>query len=138
MIVLNSNAHLSEVKAVGMSNQPLSFVLSSLRRALRETLMLLFAFSTLSAAQTQVHLLPAPREAHFGAVTSLPVKIESPCLGAMRQTNLPQPIWKKRFNRASQTGKATPTRRRGHPGSRNAQLSGGSAADKCRLPPRPC
>ena len=34
-----------------------------------------FALSYPAAAQTQVRLLPAPREAHFGAITPLPAKI---------------------------------------------------------------
>jgi hypothetical protein len=33
------------------------------------------AFAAQATAQTQVHLLPAPREAHFGAATPLPAKI---------------------------------------------------------------
>ncbi len=45
------------------------------RGAFFGALALLIAFSAQSAAQTQVHLLPAPREAHFGAVTTLPAKI---------------------------------------------------------------
>jgi hypothetical protein len=45
------------------------------RCALLGTLFLLFAGSTLATAQTQIHLLPAPREAHFGAMTTLPAKI---------------------------------------------------------------
>ena len=76
MIASNSNAHFLELKVVAMSNRSLVLLcLSSLRSALSGTLLLL-AFSTLAAAQTQVRLLPAPREAHFGAMTSLPATIE--------------------------------------------------------------
>ncbi|HUV69429.1 MAG TPA: glycoside hydrolase family 20 zincin-like fold domain-containing protein [Terracidiphilus sp.] len=36
---------------------------------------LAFALATLSAAQTQVQLLPAPREVHFGTPTPLPARV---------------------------------------------------------------
>ena len=49
---------------------------SFLRGALCGVLALPIAFSTVAPAQTQVRLLPAPREAHFGSMTSLPAKIE--------------------------------------------------------------
>lgn len=44
------------------------------RGALLGTFTLMFAFSTLAAAQAR--LLPAPREAHFGRTTSLPARVE--------------------------------------------------------------
>jgi hexosaminidase len=72
MIALNSNAHFFELKAVEMSNcRPFPWSFLS-RGALCVTL--LFAFSTLAVAQ--VHLLPAPREAHFDGKTSLPARID--------------------------------------------------------------
>jgi hypothetical protein len=37
--------------------------------------LVLLCFATFSAAQTQIRLLPAPREVHFGETTDLPVKI---------------------------------------------------------------
>jgi hexosaminidase len=73
MIVLKSNAHFFEPKAVGMSSQSHSYLPFSPRGTRCGTLALVFAFSTLAAAQ--VRLLPAPREAHFGGMTPLPAKI---------------------------------------------------------------
>jgi len=46
-----------------------------LRRAWFSVLVLPIAFAVQAPAQTQIHLLPAPREAHFGAATPLPAKI---------------------------------------------------------------
>ena len=64
MIVFNSNAHFFELKVVEMrhSNQFLALFVSSIS--------VCFA-----AAQAQVHLLPAPREANFGATVDLPSRI---------------------------------------------------------------
>lgn len=36
---------------------------------------LLFALAALATAQTQIHLLPAPREAHFGTAVTLPATV---------------------------------------------------------------
>jgi hypothetical protein len=74
MIALISNAHFFEPKVVGMSNYSNSSWLSHSRSALYGTLLL--AFSTLAIAQTQIRLLPAPREAHFDGKTSLPARID--------------------------------------------------------------
>jgi hypothetical protein len=74
MIVLKSNAHFLELKVVGMSIRSRFPATSFLRDARYGILTLLFALSTLAAAQ--VRLLPAPREAHFGAGTPLPARIE--------------------------------------------------------------
>ena len=51
------------------------FIQCFLRRALFSVLVLPIAFAAQAPAQAQVHLLPAPREAHFGAATPLPAKI---------------------------------------------------------------
>jgi hypothetical protein len=74
MIALNSNAHFVELKKVGMSNFTNFSWLSFSRTALCGTLLL--ASSTLAIAQTQIRLLPAPREAHFDGKTSLPAKFD--------------------------------------------------------------
>jgi hypothetical protein len=58
-----------------MTNQSHSPLHPFSRSATYAALFLLFACSPFAVAQTQVHLLPAPREAHFGALTSLPAKI---------------------------------------------------------------
>jgi hypothetical protein len=75
MIALKSNAQFCELKAVGMSNLNLSSAASILRGTVWGTIALLCAFSTVAVAQTQPRLLPAPREAHFGADTTLPARI---------------------------------------------------------------
>jgi hypothetical protein len=67
MIVSNSNAHFFELKAGGMSNHSHFSPINLLLVALFVSLAVLGGFSTRSIAQ--VHLLPAPREAHFGATT---------------------------------------------------------------------
>src|SRR5580692_3020409 len=63
MIVFNSNAHYFELKVVEMrhSNRFLALFIS---------ISICFA-----SAQAPVHLLPAPREANFGATVDLPSRI---------------------------------------------------------------
>ena len=74
MITSKSNAHICELKAVGMSNLNPSSA-ASILRPVSGVLVLLFAASCLAAAQAPPRLLPAPREAHFGAAAPLPAKI---------------------------------------------------------------
>lgn len=66
MIVFNSNAHYFELKVVQMrhSNRFLGFVLT-----------ISVCASLPALAQSPVHLLPAPREASFGASADLPARI---------------------------------------------------------------
>ncbi|MGH9598962.1 MAG: beta-N-acetylhexosaminidase [Terracidiphilus sp.] len=58
-----------------MSSPYLSSAVSLPHTAAACSVALLLACSTLAAAQTQIHLLPAPREAHFGQTTPLPARI---------------------------------------------------------------
>ena len=74
MIALNSLAQLLELKVVEMPNRN-HFPWSSFSRSALFG-VLFFAVSTLAIAQTQIHLLPAPREAHFDGKTSLPARID--------------------------------------------------------------
>jgi hypothetical protein len=73
MIVLKSNAHFFELKAVGMSNHSHFSMPLSFRGAVYGTLALLFSLSV--PASAQIRLLPAPREVHLGTMTPLPAKI---------------------------------------------------------------
>ena len=75
MIVFNSNAQFLELKVVGMPDRSHFSLFCFLPGALLGTLILLLSFSTPAFSQSQVRLLPAPREARFGAATSLPAKI---------------------------------------------------------------
>jgi hexosaminidase len=74
MIISKSNAQFFELKAAWMSNRSHSFTFRFVSGALFFVVASFLSFST--AAQTQVRLLPAPREAHFGAATQLPAKID--------------------------------------------------------------
>ena len=74
MIVFNSNAQTLELKAVWMLHPKFHF-LSSLSRAAACITAFLLAGSAFALAQAPVHLLPAPRETHFGQNVSLPDKI---------------------------------------------------------------
>jgi hypothetical protein len=70
MIPSKSNARFFELKTVGMSNHiHFSFSLS-VRGARFAALAFLLSCSAIASAQ--IRLLPAPREAHFGAMTPLP------------------------------------------------------------------
>ena len=58
-----------------MSNQSHSPLHAFSRATAYAALFLLIASSAFAVVQTQARLLPAPREAHFGALTVLPAKI---------------------------------------------------------------
>ena len=73
MIGFKSGAQICELKAVSMSILRPSKTASILPGAGCAVLALLFAISTLAAAQ--IRLLPAPREAHFGQETVVPATI---------------------------------------------------------------
>ncbi len=72
MVTLYSSAHSLELKAVALLSINRS-VVSWLRRG--AAFLALVAAAVFAAAQTQVRLLPAPREVHFGETTDLPAKI---------------------------------------------------------------
>jgi hypothetical protein len=76
MIISKTNAHHFELKVVGMSSRHHSPGSSLLRNSVCGVLALFFAFTIAATAQAQIRLLPAPREAHFGAMTPLPTIIE--------------------------------------------------------------
>jgi hypothetical protein len=88
MIESKSNAHFLEPKAVGMSIQSPSCAPSLPGKALYVNLSVLLMFLLAGAwtsvqaqaqsaqPQTQVRLLPAPREMHFGEEIALPARIE--------------------------------------------------------------
>jgi hypothetical protein len=69
MIASNTNAHFLELKVGRMSHHSHFSSHSLLRVALLSLLVVLIGVSTRSMAQ--IHLLPAPREAHFGDPTPI-------------------------------------------------------------------
>jgi hypothetical protein len=80
MIVFNSNAHYFELKVVQMRHSNRSLASRSLAYfvvtipALAAAMLLTLA-AQWAGAQAQTHLLPAPREANFGATVDLPARI---------------------------------------------------------------
>ena len=75
MIVFNSNAHNFELKAVEMRH-PNRFLASFVPMIpVFSAAALVSLLTPAAAAQAQVHLLPAPREASFGATVDLPSRI---------------------------------------------------------------
>jgi hexosaminidase len=72
MIMFHPVAHALELKALTMRSLG-RFMLPFLLWVLLPGFNLLVSLST--AAQVQVHLLPAPREVHFGATAELPARI---------------------------------------------------------------
>jgi hypothetical protein len=75
MITLKTNAHFFEPKAVLMSIRSHILRCPLARGPFYGTLALLLGVCASASAQTAVHLLPAPRETHLGAVTPLPARI---------------------------------------------------------------
>ncbi len=75
MIVFNSNAHYFELKVVEMRN--LNRFLASFVRNIpvSAAAALIIIAAQAAVAQSPVHLLPAPREASFGAAVDLPSRI---------------------------------------------------------------
>ena len=72
MVASNSVAHFLELKAVALLNFNRSVVSWLLRGA---AFLVLLAAAVCSSAQTQIRLLPAPREVHFGETTDLSARI---------------------------------------------------------------
>jgi hexosaminidase len=72
MVTSNSPARLLELKAVALLGFNRSVVSWFQCGA---ALSVLLAAAVSGSAQTQVRLLPAPREAHFGETTNLPAKV---------------------------------------------------------------
>jgi hypothetical protein len=73
MVAFKWNAQMVELKAAGMLNLCPKYKSSIVRGAVLGAVALLLTFPIQGFAQ--VHLLPAPREAHFGADTALPATV---------------------------------------------------------------
>ena len=83
--------------------------------------LVLLCFAASSAAQTQVRLLPAPREAHFGADNgSAGEDCSSPSPATTRKTSLPRAIWKTRSSVMAPDPRSIAHRRRAAAVSRHA------------------
>ncbi len=75
MIVFNSNAHYFELKVVEMRHSNRSFAFLVMTIPVFAAAVLLTLAAPAAWAQAQTHLLPAPREASFGAAVDLPSRI---------------------------------------------------------------
>ena len=127
MIVLKSNAHFLELKVVGMSNHShfsAAFFLCATHCPESSPCCLR---CQPSLPQAQVRLLPAPREAHFGAATPLPARIEVSVPGHDAEDEFAASDLKMQLKQSA--AERAPAERR---------LSRGSAADRHASPPRHC